>query len=162
MHQCPVCLQVNEDPAGDAQEIECPSCYAKYVWPLPQQEEAIDVLAIDPSEVVSMFGQIISALDPNTKNELLNMIVAGTETPSLPPRTISLSGNNKVHQTLNEAKRVTVKVIAPTSGPVEARPTVDDVPLLGGAGDYIFESPGHSMTILTNAGNNEVVIVEEY
>ena len=79
-----------------------------------------------------------------------------------PPITISLAGNGLSHATNPSARRVTVQVIAPSGGPTRARPTVDGVPVAGGAGSFVYDKPGHVLTIETKAGNNDVVILEEF
>jgi len=79
-----------------------------------------------------------------------------------PPVTTSLAGNGQSYATNPSARKVTVQVIAPTGGPSRARPTVDGTPVAGGAGSFVYDQPGHALVIKTNAGNNDVVIVEEF
>lgn len=79
-----------------------------------------------------------------------------------PPITTSLVGNGLSHSTNPAARKVTIQVIAPTGGPTRARPTVDGVPIAGGSGNFVYDRPGHPIVVETNAGNNDVVIVEEF
>jgi hypothetical protein len=83
--------------------------------------------------------------------------------PSIPqPITTSLTGNALSHNTDPGAKRVTVYVIAPTSGPQRARPTIDGTPVLAGGAPFVYQEPRHSISIVTRAGSNDVTIVEEF
>lgn len=76
-----------------------------------------------------------------------------------------LIGNGKSHTTDPLARRVMVYVHAPEGGPQRARPTVNGGAVRG-PGEYVFDSPDGftvpSMVVTTNAGNNDVVIVEEF
>lgn len=76
--------------------------------------------------------------------------------------TTSLNGNGASHVTDSRARRVIIQVVAPTGGPIRARPTVNGTPIVGGAGPFVYDCPGHTLTIETRAGNNDVVIVEEF
>jgi len=89
-------------------------------------------------------------------------------TPRPAPVTTALVGNNVTHSTSAEARKVTVYVHSPDGGPERARPTLDGTPIRGGygSGKYVIEAPDgwtcESMTVKTRAGNNDVVIVEEF
>jgi len=77
----------------------------------------------------------------------------------------ALAGNNLTHVTDDLAVKITVYVHEPQGGPERARPTINDAPIRGGA-PYIVEAPrGYNvapLTIKTRAGNNDIVIVEEF
>ena len=76
-----------------------------------------------------------------------------------------LHGNKKSHTTSPEAIKVTIYVHEPQGGSDRSRPSVDGSPIRGGA-PYVVASPDGwtlaSMTIGTNAGSNDIVIVEEF
>lgn len=78
----------------------------------------------------------------------------------VPPVVTSLAGNNTTHSTNGDASVVTVHVLAPAGGPVRARPTINGAPISAGQ-PIILSRPG-VVTVTTRAGNNDVVIVEEF
>jgi len=80
-----------------------------------------------------------------------------------PPVVTALQGNNLTHSTDANAKRVTVAVVAPVGGNSAGRPTIDGKKVSGssGGGNFVFQAPG-VMVIATHAGNNDIVIVEEF
>lgn len=79
------------------------------------------------------------------------------------PVVTPLQGNGVSRVTDAAAKRVTVTVIAPVGGNTQGRPTINGKRVAASPGGYpyIFETPG-AMTIETHAGNNDIVIVEEF
>jgi hypothetical protein len=89
-------------------------------------------------------------------------ITSASPPPAPQPVTTSLQGNGLSYVTDPAATRVTVQVIAPIGGPVRARPTVDGQPVSGGAGPFVYDNPGHAIVIGTRAGNNDVVVIEEF
>ena len=80
-----------------------------------------------------------------------------------PPVVTALQGNGLTHSTDANAKRVTVTVVAPVGGNSAGRPTIDGKRISGsaGGGNFVFQAPG-VMVIATHAGNNDLVIVEEF
>jgi hypothetical protein len=87
--------------------------------------------------------------------------------PRPPVAVTALVGNNQNHTTSGLARKVAVYVHAPTSGPVSGRPTINGSTVRGSeAGRYEFVAPDgftiSPMTVATKAGNNDVVIVEEF
>lgn len=87
----------------------------------------------------------------------------GNPRPS--PIATPLHGNKKTHTTDPAARKVTVYVHEPQGGPDRGRPTLDGAAIRGTT-PYIFEAPDGTtlaaMTIATRAGNNDLVIVEEF
>jgi hypothetical protein len=71
-----------------------------------------------------------------------------------------LIGNGLSHSTNAAAKKVIVRVNAPDGGPKRARPTIDDQPVT--VGDYTYDRPGKAIEVKTNAGNNDVLVSEEF
>lgn len=93
------------------------------------------------------------------------MVIGGTWIPlppAKPPVTTALQGNERSYLTDPNASRVTVQVLSPSGGPSRARPTIDGVPVAGGGGPFVYDRAGHVFTIETRAGNNDVVILEEF
>lgn len=76
--------------------------------------------------------------------------------------TVALSGNGQHHTTAAGAKRVSVYVVSPTNAPVRARPTINGAPVLGGGAPFVYQDPSIPIRVETRAGNNEVVIIEEF
>lgn len=91
--------------------------------------------------------------------------MADVPAPRDPVAWTALHGNKKSHTTDPLAIKVTIYVHEPQGGPDRARPTVDGSPIRGGA-PYIVAAPqGYNvapMLIETQAGNNDLVIVEEF
>jgi hypothetical protein len=73
----------------------------------------------------------------------------------------ALIGNNQEHTTDGTARLVNIHINEPTGGPKRARPTVNGDPVVGGGGALIYQKPG-SLTVKTNAGNNDLLILEEF
>lgn len=91
------------------------------------------------------------------------------EPNSRPPIVVTaLEGNDQSYTTSDLAIRVTIHVHAPVGGALRARPTVNGEPIRGseGAGVYVCVAPDGwtlaPLTITTEAGSNDVVIVEEF
>ena len=87
--------------------------------------------------------------------------------PAPHPPTIwtPLSGNGKSHTTSPLAVKVTIVVHTLTGGPERARPTVNGAPVRGDARHVIESQSGYNVapiTVETNAGNNDLVILEEF
>lgn len=154
MTSCPVCAWVNVDPAEPG-DVLCanPACGATYSWPLP--------LPPDPEPTP---GDILDGLTDEQilqlATELANR-VAPIEPPPRSPVITPLVGNGLSHVTDPAATVVRVKVVAPVGGPERARPTVNGMAVCGGAGDYVYQSPG-ALMVRTNAGNNDLIITEEF
>jgi len=88
--------------------------------------------------------------------------------PRPAPVVVALIGNNLTHGTSPLARKVSIYVHSPIEGAERARPTVNGAPVRGANGGtpYIFESPDGftvpTIEIATRAGNNDLVIVEEF
>jgi len=78
----------------------------------------------------------------------------------------ALVKNGEAHVTDPLAVKVVIYIHEPKGGPERARPTINGTPIRGGGGPYeIVAQPGYNVapiTIKTRAGNNDVVIVEEF
>ena len=114
-----------------------------------------DIMAIYPGEV-----EELTEAEWVAASAALN--AAATPAPT-PPVVTSLIGNNVTHSTDAAAKKVTVTVVAPVGGNASGRPTIDGKKVSGssGGGNFVFQAPG-VMVIATHAGNNDIVIVEEF
>lgn len=82
---------------------------------------------------------------------------------STSPVITSLAGNNAQHVTNPAARRVTISVIAPIGGNMAGRPSINGkkAAATSGGAPYVLERPG-AVTVATHAGNNDLVIVEEF
>jgi len=76
------------------------------------------------------------------------------------PTITDMIGNGLAHVTNAAAKRVVVRVNAPDGGPKRARPTIDGTAVV--QGDYTYDRPGKAIEVKTNAGNNDVLVIEEF
>jgi hypothetical protein len=79
----------------------------------------------------------------------------------------ALQGNTLTHTTDPLARKVTVHVHAPEGGPDRARPLINGSPVRGSStGPYVFEAPPGwtvpPVRVDTRAGNNDIVVVEEF
>lgn len=154
MVKCPICGWDNVEPVEPG-DVLCanPSCGATFSWPLPLPPEPEPT----PTEILDgLSDQEILLL----ANELANRLTP-IEPPKKAPIITPLVGNGLHHTTDPLAAIVRVKVVSPTGGPERARPTVNGMPVCGGAGDYVYQAPG-TLNIKTNAGNNDLVVTEEF
>lgn len=93
--------------------------------------------------------------------------MADTPAPRTATVVTSLNGNGKSHTTDALAVKVTVHVLAPQEGNIKGRPTINSAPVAAGQGHpYVFEAERgwnvDPLTIETNAGSNDLVIIEEF
>ena len=164
MNRCPVCQWDNEDPEAPG-TVVCANatCGASYSWPLPepapssQSELNIDV-------VLAFMGELVNQLTPAERQELAaqvnSSLTGGIKTA---PRSTTLKGDGKSHTTDADATCVRVHIFCPdTAAPMRARPTINGVPLAAGSGEIRYDNPGGSMIVETRAGNNDVLIIEEF
>lgn len=164
MNRCPVCQWDNEDPQEPG-TVTCsnPSCGASYVWPQPApvSDSVEQVLTIDA--VLDFMGQLVNQLPPDERQALAaEMAAAVTGGSRNAPRSTTLKGDGKTHTTDALATCVKVHVFCPdTAAPVRARPTINGVPLAAGSGEIRYDNPG-PMVVETRAGNNDLLIIEEF
>lgn len=113
----------------------------------------------------------LSALEPRAVELTEQEWVDGTEAlaaasvvpPPPAPIVTSLRGNAANYATHPSAKRVTVLIISPVGGNVQGRPTVNGSAVCAtpGGSPIVFDRPG-ALAITTRAGNNDLMIVEEF
>lgn len=165
MNRCPLCQWDNEDPQSPGTALCAnPQCGASYVWPQPDPiiQEEVPQLTIDA--VMDFMGQLVDQLSPQEREALaLQMSQAVGVGPKSAPKSTALKGDGKTHTTDPAASCVKIHVFCPdTSAPVRARPTIDGVPLAAGSGEIKYDYPKSSMIIETRAGNNDLLIIEEF
>lgn len=122
---------------------------------LAQTADSVDLSVDDPA------GGWVEFADETAYEAAAAALIAAAPAPT-PPVTTSLVGNNQSHSTNAAARRVTVVVVAPVGGPVRARPNINGTPVGGGTGPILFDSPADEIVVSTHAGNNDVVIIEEF
>lgn len=165
MNRCPICLWDNEDPVSPG-IVECanPQCRASYAWPQPDpiSQDPVQELTIDA--VMAFMGQLVGQLSPEEREALaLQLNQAVGVGPQNAPRSTTLKGDGKTHTTDAAAACVKIHVFCPdTAAPVRARPTINGVPLAAGSGEIRYDNPGSPMVIETRAGNNDLLIIEEF
>lgn len=124
---------------------------------LAQTADDLDLIALEPD-----LGWVELA-DEAAYNAAAAAIAAAH--PSVPriPIVTALQGNNQTYTTAANARRVTITVIAPVGGNTQARPMVDGKRIAASPGGYpyVFDRPG-PLKIDTKAGNNDIVVVEEF
>jgi len=116
------------------------------------------------SLAVSTEGDLRTAF-PNA--EELTEVEYGTEAAAVQaaaakpdPIVTPMIGNKVTHATNPDAKRVVVLVNAPSGGPKRARPTINGVSVI--SGEYAYDRPGKAITVKTRAGNNDLLVTEEF
>jgi len=122
---------------------------------LAHTDDSVDLAAVEPS-----VGWVELA-DEAAYVEAATAITEAAPAPRT-PITTNLVGNNESYVTDPEARSVTVWVNAPDVGALRARPTIDGVPVLASGAPYAYALPGRSITVATNAGSNDLLIVEEF
>lgn len=82
---------------------------------------------------------------------------------AVPPVLTSLRGNGHFYTTSDAAKKVTISIIHPVGGNLQGRPQLNGVPICAtpGGAPFLFVQPG-PLTIVTTAGNNDLIVVEEF
>jgi len=84
--------------------------------------------------------------------------------PAAPqPVITALHGNGARYITDPNTRRVTLTIVAPVGGNRQGRPTINDISVSAspGGAPYIFDYPG-TLVVETKAGNNDLLIVEEF
>jgi len=126
-------------------------------WKVNRNGGALSLGVTEDSDLRRVFPFAVELTEAEHAAEAAAIAAAHAKPP---PVLTDLTGNRKSHTTDANAKRVTVVCYAPNGGARRTRPTIDGRRVL--QGQYVFERSGFAMTIETNAGNNDVQIIEEF